>query len=144
MNKELKHKIKVKYNGRCAYCGIELDNTWQVDHMISKREYSSQIQAGKQPKHLKHLTLNDVDHIDNLTPACKPCNNYKHSYSVDFFRETLKTMLNKKHEYLFKSKTKMQVALNMGTVKLQEWDGVFYFETYELTNINQNAVNNQP
>jgi len=39
-------------------------------------------------------------------------------------------MLNEKREYLFKSKTKMQVAINMGSVKLIDWDGKFYFERF--------------
>ena len=37
-------------------------------------------------------------------------------------------MLNEKLEYLFKSKTKMQVAMNMGSIKHTIWDGKFYFE----------------
>jgi hypothetical protein len=30
--------------------------------------------------------------------------------------------------YLFKSKTKMQIAINLGSVILNKWDGIFYFE----------------
>ena len=37
-------------------------------------------------------------------------------------------MLNEKLEYLFKSKTKMQVAMNMGCIKHTLWEGKFYFE----------------
>ena len=37
-------------------------------------------------------------------------------------------MLNEKLEYLFRSKTKMRIAINMGPIKYFLWDGKFYFE----------------
>lgn len=106
---KLRDRIFQKYGGRCAYCGCELQKGWHVDHITPK-------------------VYQGTNEIENLNPACKYCNNYKCHSKLETFRTYTKQMLNEKLEYLFKSKTKMQVAINMGAIKHQEWDGVFYFE----------------
>ena len=98
-----------KYNGNCAYCGIELTKGWTADHIKPKAAGGS----------------ND---LENMNPACKDCNNYKSHSSLETFRTFAKQMVNEKFHYLFKSKTKMQVAINLGAVVLSKWDGIFYFE----------------
>jgi len=98
-----------KCSGKCAYCGVDLVKGWNVDHVAPKRS-------------------GGTDEIENLNPSCKDCNNYKSGQSLEEFRYYLNIMLNEKLEYLFKSKTKMQVAMNMGSIKHTLWDGKFYFE----------------
>lgn len=98
-----------KYCGKCAYCGIDLVKGWNVDH-IKPRVYGG------------------TDDLDNLNPSCKDCNNYKCHTDLEGYRNQLRKMLNENLSYLFKSKTKMQVAMNMGSIKYNIWDGKFYFE----------------
>lgn len=65
-----------KYGGRCAYCGTPLtlerkgDNAFQVDHL--------------HPRY-----LGGADEMDNFVPACRICNHYKKTFSVEQFREQL-------------------------------------------------------
>jgi uncharacterized protein (TIGR02646 family) len=106
-----REQIKQKYDGRCAYCGVELVKGWHIDHI------KPQIYGG----------TND---FSNLNPSCKYCNNYKCHTDLEEYRTQLKKMLNEKMEYLFKSKTKMQVAINMGSIIHKPWHGQFYFETF--------------
>lgn len=110
MNSKLRQQIYDKYEGRCAYCGTDLVKGWNVDH-ISPKVYGG------------------TDDMGNLNPSCKDCNNYKCHTDLEGYRKQLHKMLNEKPEYLFKSKTKMQVAINMGSIKQTNWNGVFYFET---------------
>jgi hypothetical protein len=98
-----------KYNGKCAYCGTDLVKGWNVDH-------------------IKPQVFGGTNDLENLNPSCKDCNNYKCHSDLEGFRHYTKQMLNDKLEYLFKSKTKMQVAINMGAIKHTQWDGIFYFE----------------
>ena len=98
-----------KYDGKCAYCGIDLGKGWNVDH-------------------IKPKIFGGTDALDNLNPSCRYCNNYKCHTDLEGYRIQLHKMLNEKLEYLFKSKTKMQVAMNMGSIKHTLWDGKFYFE----------------
>jgi 5-methylcytosine-specific restriction endonuclease McrA len=113
INKKTRQIVYEKYDGRCAYCGNLLVKGWHVDHI--------------QPK-----TAGGCDGFENLNPSCYACNNYKCHSSLETFRMYTKQMLNEKLHYLFKSKTKMQVAINFGAVILKEWDGLFYFEKKDI------------
>jgi hypothetical protein len=98
-----------KCGGKCAYCGVDLVKGWNVDH-------------------IKPRIFGGTNDLDNLNPSCKYCNNYKCHTDLEGYRNQLHKMLNDKLEYLFKSKTKMQVAMNMGSIKHTLWDGKFHFE----------------
>lgn len=106
-----RQKVYEKYDKHCAYCGILLTDIkqMQVDHIIPK------IDRG-------------TDDFENLNPSCKHCNNYKCHSSLETFRHYLNQMLNIKLNYLFRSKTKMQIAMNFGVIQLFKWDNKFYFE----------------
>lgn len=128
MNKQLIHD---KFNGRCAYCGKEITiKEMQIDHIIPKVFFANCVNNKHRiPDFLKHLTINDLNHIDNLFPSCRSCNNYKSNFHLEEFRFYLLQLINEKPEYLFRSKTKMQVAMNMGCIDIKKWNGIFYFET---------------
>lgn len=103
-------EVHSKYNGKCAYCGKEITiSAMQIDHIVPK-------------------CANGTDEDSNLNPSCRECNNYKCHAPLELFRTYLKQMLNNKLHYLFRSKTKMQCAINFKTIKIEPWDGVFYFE----------------
>jgi len=104
-------KVLAKYDGKCAYCGTPITiRTLNVDHITPK-------------------VFHGTDDIENLNPSCWECNNYKQHSDIEFLRECMRKMLNElPHQRLFKSKTKMQVAINMGAVTMSKWDGLFYFE----------------
>jgi 5-methylcytosine-specific restriction endonuclease McrA len=110
-NKQLRMFVFNKCAKKCAYCGTPLLKGWHIDH-------------------IKPKVFGGTNDLENLNPSCKDCNNYKCHTDLEGYRKQLKKMLNEKREYLFKSKTKMQVAINMGSVKLIDWDGKFYFERF--------------
>jgi 5-methylcytosine-specific restriction endonuclease McrA len=107
----MKNKIRAivfqKFGGKCAYCGVDLVKGWNVDH-------------------IKPQVFGGTNDLDNLNPSCRACNTYKCHADLEGYRNQLHKMLNQKLEYLFKSKTKMQVAMNMGSIKHTLWDGKFY------------------
>jgi len=105
-----RQEVYDRFGGKCAYCGTDLVKGWHIDHIHPK-------------------VFGGGNEFKNLNPSCKDCNNYKCHTNLEEYRSQLKRMLNEKIEYLFKSKTKMQVAMNMGSIKHLEWDGKFYFET---------------
>ncbi len=63
-------RIYEKFGGKCAYCGIELDDTWQVDHKVSLHQYRCGIQGNPNSE-------------DNLLPCCQVCNHYKREKGVE-------------------------------------------------------------
>jgi len=110
-NKKVREIVFSKYDGKCAYCGCDLEKGWHIDH-------------------IKSLANGGKNDLENFNPSCKSCNSYKSHNNLEEYRRQLNKMLNENIEYLFKSKTKMNVAINMGTVEYKKWDFKFYFEKY--------------
>ena len=80
VSKKQREQIYNKYNGRCAYCGQEIEyKNMQVDHI--KAKYI----GGKNEK-------------TNYVPSCRACNFYKSTLDIEDFRiriETIPQRLNR-------------------------------------------------
>jgi len=101
-------KVLAKTNGRCAYCGCELNNKFQVDHIVP------QIRKGE-----------NIHHIDNLLPSCASCNNYKSTFSVEQFRKELGELVRRLNE----TNTIYRIAKRFNHVQEFVKPITFYFET---------------
>lgn len=103
--KALRLLVYSKYQGHCAYCGKEmLYKDMQVDHMTSQHNHGS-------------------DTIENLMPSCRRCNHYKRAMNLEGFRYHMKGLHDRiRNPYINK------VALDYGIIKLEPFDGMFYFE----------------
>ena len=119
--------IYCKFNGKCAYCGHKIKiGDMQVDHIIPRSTYSFHMQTRhKVPSFLSHLTINDVNHIDNLFPSCQVCNLRKLNYSLEDFRnevnELVEILESKSHTYKLAKRFNFVKAKRVRTFK-------FYFE----------------
>ena len=94
----------------------------QIDHVKPK---ASQKQIGwtidRQP------IYEDIDHINNLMPSCRYCNNYKGGNDMEGFRFFVKNLANNR-TLMFASESKGRVLEGFGIVIINQWDGKFYFE----------------
>lgn len=106
-----------KYNGHCAYCGKEIEyKDMQVDHIRPQRQWIESLVDGI-----------DIDSKENLNPSCRRCNHYKRANSLETFRRMLKTLHERVRQvYICK------VAEDYGIIKIEPWDGKFYFEKVEF------------
>ena len=108
-----------KYGGHCAYCGEKIPfKAMQVDHIRSKHNYK----FGKRTEILKY----HMDDIRNLNPSCRMCNFYKGASNLEGFRSNIKT-LHKRFIKIFI----VRLAVKYGIIKIQEFDGLFYFEKHK-------------
>ena len=119
MRKSIPHKVRQevyeKYNGHCAYCGCELDiKHMQVDHLDSV--YRAEAEG-----------RNASNDIENLMPACRTCNFYKGTATIEELRRKLRTF---EAVYLAEH-FNTRLAVKYGMVALNHWDGKFYFEKEE-------------
>lgn len=108
LSKDMREAIRIKFQGRCAYCGCELGDRWHVDHMepvmrevkTVKKNGSYRLVSGKPLRP-------ENDRLDNLVPACPSCNIDKHCLTVEEWRANLHwtiNTLNKNRAYKFAKK----------------------------------------
>ena len=102
-----RQQIYDKFGGCCAYCGCEITiKEMQADHMIP-------------------LHLGGADEISNLYPACRACNHYKSTYTVEKFR----AVIQQAPAVLMKSSATYRNLVRFGLIKHPEKTVVrFYFE----------------
>lgn len=107
--KGIRIKVYQKYSGHCAYCGCDLEyKDMQVDHVVSKYWYDG------------------ADDISNYMPACRQCNFYKSSMTLEKFRERLQTLTDRlKREFTYK------LALKYGVIAERNEPITFYFEQFQ-------------
>lgn len=106
--------IHSKTDGHCAYCGTRIElKEMCVDHMIPMNMYERYKAAGQ-----------DLENLSNLWPACRSCNHYKSTLTVEKFR----AMLERGPEILARDSVAYRVAVRFGTVKPTPKKIVFYFE----------------
>lgn len=133
MTKKDRQKVFDKYGGRCAYCGCELDSSWQVDHAVSKC-YWFYIDT-QDPK--------KVNDLSNLMPACRMCNHYKRSHCINDYKSHtgFRTYMLNFHKRLAKLPKTTVVRKTMDRIEYMNkvanlynitvdnpFTGIFYFE----------------
>ena len=104
---KVRQQVYDKCNGHCAYCGCELDiKDMQIDHVQSLYWH------------------NGSNEMDNLLPACRSCNHYKGSSTLENFRKNLEHM----PQVLMRDCVTYKIATRYGLVIPNEQKVVFYFE----------------
>ena len=109
--------VFAKTGERCAYCGCELTlRTMQIDHVVPLEFYDAYKSMGQ-----------DLNAMDNLLPACRSCNNYKHTLTLDKFRAAIERM----PDVLARDSVTYRNAVRFGLVTPTPGPVVFYFERME-------------
>ena len=121
-----REKIYAKYNGKCAYCGCDMTiKQMQVDHIIPQREFLTHVKNRfRIPSFLTHLTETDVNHNDNLNPACGVCNKWKSAHDLELFRSELFEQIKRLNSYSSNYRIAKRYGLLQETLK----PITFYFE----------------
>ena len=114
-NKKVREEILNKYDGKCAYCGVELKKL-TIDHIEPKRR-------GATPEEIKKYGRGS-DSIINYNPCCQSCNSSKSTFSIEKWREEISL----KHERVLKSSSNYRLLNRLGMVDVKK-EVVFYFET---------------
>ena len=95
LTKNQRNELREKYDGRCAYCGCELQNVWHADHFdpVDRICILETVQDHEGKYKLKQKTIGtrepQRDHIQNLMPACVKCNVDKSNLSIEQWRASL-------------------------------------------------------
>lgn len=117
LNKKQRAELKMKFGGRCAYCGCELGDKWHADHVEPVyRGYDTP--RGMMNPH--------NERPDNYFPACKPCNLFKTVWTVEQFRREIEAQTTRARAYSVNFRT----AERFGLIEEIKKPVVFHFETF--------------
>lgn len=108
INKIQRQMVYDKMDGHCAYCGCEISiQEMQVDHIYP-------------------LHKGGEDTLSNMFPACRSCNHYKSTLTIEKFRQTLERMPTT----LARDSATYRNAVRFGLVHPNPSRIRFYFETH--------------
>lgn len=129
MKKALREEVHKKFEGCCAYCGKEIEyKAMQVDHIIPQDNYrlmnGETLERRKEAIIQRHGYFIEMNSIDNLNPACRRCNKWKHSMTVEQFRREVSMQV----ERLNLRSPQYRMAKDFGFVKEYVKPVVFRFE----------------
>jgi len=105
--------IKSLFGGHCAYCGEELGDSFEIDHIVPIRRGCDVPYAG-------------VDSAENCYPACRSCNRSKKCYGLEVWRKVIAGKLNE----LNRDSAAYRTAKRYGLVQETGAVVVFYFERF--------------
>lgn len=148
MEKKQRQIVFDKFDGKCAYCGCELQKGWHVDHVEPCRRKRKWVSGGYYNKHTGEMlpmlleesdafeyregrwvddgfTNPEANHIDNYFPSCPSCNINKHGDTIEQFRKSIHGYLNSLNLRMVQYK----MAKKYGLVQETNKPVVFYFET---------------
>jgi 5-methylcytosine-specific restriction endonuclease McrA len=101
-----------KCDSRCAYCGDSLEyKAMQVDHVHPLRK-------------------GGADEMDNWMPACRSCNIYKSTLTVEQFRKCIEDI----HKKLMRDSATYRHGIRFGVIKECVPEVVFHFEKQSNNN----------
>lgn len=128
--------LKMKFGGRCAYCGCELpEKGWHADHVEAVLRVSEQCMKSAAKGVFKLRATGEVfneaaDCLENLFPACAPCNLLKTSYSLEMFRKQVSLQV----ERGMRSSVNFRTAARFGLIEVTATPVIFWFERYQQEN----------
>lgn len=128
-NKIDRQLVWQKYGGKCAYCGEQITvKDMQVDHIIPQWNFENMVKKqGFIPSFLTNLTVDDLNHIDNLNPSCRVCNKWKSGNPLEVFRNELTSQIKRLNEY----SSNYRIAKKYGLIEEKPTQIKFYFETLD-------------
>ncbi|WP_339862283.1 HNH endonuclease [Paremcibacter congregatus] len=116
ISKKMRQAVFEKSQGHCWYCGDVLSSKWHCDHIEPIRRGDGGCVSSK--------NFNTLHNVDNLAPACVPCNLFKSVYSLEGFRRKISYQVERTR----KSSVNFRVAERFGLIRPTGNDVVFWFE----------------
>ena len=119
-SKRQREALRAKYDGHCAYCGCKLDKM-QADHKDPVTRIVPSPFNGLEKTIHYHPERNVVE---NMEPACPPCNLHKGGYKLEQWR----AYLQRSAEIVRKQTSTFRAGERFGVITVSDAPIVFYFE----------------
>lgn len=91
LSKSEREQLRLKYLGRCAYCGDRLGDRWHADHAdhFEPVEHKLQHARGKGFVPTGEAWRPENHRLENMMPSCPSCNIDKHNMSLKDWGEII-------------------------------------------------------
>jgi 5-methylcytosine-specific restriction endonuclease McrA len=124
-----RQQLRHKFGGRCAYCGCVLNEKgWHADHVepvLREMKYVREDGRATRMVATGKLYRPENDRIENLFPACAPCNIDKAGASLEDWRRRIFDLAGN----LRRNSSAFRHAERFARVQSIEGPLVFWFET---------------
>ncbi|ABS45686.1 MULTISPECIES: HNH endonuclease [Yersinia pseudotuberculosis complex] len=128
--KKQRELLRLKFGGKCAYCGHPLPLTgWHADHIEAVYRNCEWKYKPNGRRYLGSGTGMANPHLDcetNQVPACAPCNLFKSTFSVEQFRKKIMTQV----DVTRRASRSFRTAEAFGQLIATPTPVIFYFEQY--------------
>ncbi|EAB7725993.1 HNH endonuclease [Salmonella enterica subsp. enterica serovar Stanley] len=136
LTRKQRERLRMKFGGRCAYCGCELpEKGWHADHVQAVLRKSERCMKAAEKGIFRLKSTGDVfrpeaDCPENIFPSCAPCNLLKTTYSLEMFRKQVSLQVVRGR----RSSVNFRTAERFGLISVVNKPVVFWFEQYEGEN----------
>lgn len=136
LTRKQRERLRMKFGGRCAYCGCELpEKGWHADHVQAVLRKSERCMKAAEKGIFRQKSTGDVfrpeaDCPENIFPSCAPCNLLKTTYSLEMFRKQVSLQVERGR----RSSVNFRTAERFGLISVVNKPVVFWFEQYEGEN----------
>lgn len=119
VKKEVRERVWLKYDKKCAYCGSDLEyKQMQIDH-IQPYWYNATEEDCKRYK----VTKGEHEE-SNFNPSCARCNRWKSTFSLEQFRNEIQQQVKRLNKY----NSNYRLALDYKLITEEIKNVQFYFE----------------
>ena len=143
----------MKFGGRCAYCGCELNVKWHADHVnpveretkpvkIPNGEYAVTAAGFTKFRATGKMRRADNERLDNLFPACVKCNILKSCTDVEGFRKMLAYFAESVPRIAGYSH--VHHLMRFGKLSIDPTPVLFWFERYQQESHGTRTVTSAP
>ncbi|HEB6948974.1 TPA: HNH endonuclease [Salmonella enterica subsp. enterica serovar Hvittingfoss] len=136
LTRKQRERLRMKFGGRCAYCGCVLpEKGWHADHVQAVLRKSERCMKAAEKGIFRLKTTGEVfrpeaDCPENIFPSCAPCNLLKTTYSLEMFRKQVSLQVERGR----RSSVNFRTAERFGLISVVNKPIVFWFEQYEGEN----------
>lgn len=123
LSKKQRQEVYAKTDGVCYYCGHPLPDRWHADH------FKPVLRGCGNYDHETDSRLDlypERDTIENRVPACPPCNLFKSTHNIEFWRSELEAQV----ERLRGKSAGFKALERFGIIELKEAPIKFWFELF--------------
>lgn len=110
-DKELRQQVYKKYDGHCAYCGIDLYGKFTIDHIEARHRDKTPSERGK-------------NSVENYNPCCMSCNASKQDMTIEEWRAYLINKIIR----LSEESSNFRILNRFGIIEITDKPIKFHFE----------------